>query len=102
MRPVRGLLDRMIARWQPEQIWLFGSRARGAAGSDSDWDFLVVVPDRIPDADLDPLLVWRLQRDAQVTADIVPCRATDFDDFRNTPNTLFFEVSKSGVVVYER
>jgi hypothetical protein len=39
---------------------------------------------------------------AAVTADIVPCRATDFDDFRNTPNTLFFEVSKSGVVVYER
>jgi predicted nucleotidyltransferase len=102
MRPVGGLLHRMISRWHPEQIWLFGSRARGVARSDSDWDFLVVVPDEIPDGDLDPLLAWRLQKDAQVPADIVPCRASDFGDFRNTPNTLFFEVSKSRVVVYQR
>jgi uncharacterized protein len=102
VRPVRDLLASMIARWRPEQIWLFGSRARGAARADSDWDFLVVVPDETPDQELDPLLAWGLQREAHVAADIVPCRSADFDEFQNTPNTLFFEVSKSGVVVYER
>ena len=28
---------------QPERIYLFGSRARGNAGADSDYDIMVVV-----------------------------------------------------------
>ena len=31
-------------RWREfgvERVWLFGGRARGKAGADSDWDFLV-------------------------------------------------------------
>ena len=33
---------------QPERIYLFGSMARDEAGSDSDHDLLVVVPDDVP------------------------------------------------------
>lgn len=39
------LVRRIRERYQPDQIWLFGSRARGDARDDSDWDLLVVVPD---------------------------------------------------------
>lgn len=39
------LLRRLVALYEPEQVWLFGSRARGDARDDSDWDLLVVVPD---------------------------------------------------------
>jgi predicted nucleotidyltransferase len=42
------LVKRLVARYEPEQIWLFGSRARGDARDDSDWDLLVVVPDDAP------------------------------------------------------
>ncbi len=42
-----GLLDeiigRLIARYQPRRIFLFGSRARGDAHRDSDYDFLVEI-----------------------------------------------------------
>ena len=34
---------RLVAEFQPEQIWLFGSHAWGEPHTDSDVDFLVVV-----------------------------------------------------------
>ncbi len=43
-----GLLEtatqRLVAEFQPDQIWLFGSHAWGNPHADSDVDLLVVVP----------------------------------------------------------
>jgi predicted nucleotidyltransferase len=39
------MVRRLAAAYEPERIYLFGSRARGDAGPDSDYDLLVVVPD---------------------------------------------------------
>jgi len=36
--------QRLVAEFQPEQIWLFGSHAWGNPDHDSDVDLLVVVP----------------------------------------------------------
>ena len=36
--------QRLVAEFQPDQIWLFGSHAWGQPHDDSDVDFLVVVP----------------------------------------------------------
>jgi predicted nucleotidyltransferase len=40
LRPIAPILARIVERWNPLQIWLFGSRARGDAGMNSDWDLL--------------------------------------------------------------
>jgi len=91
-----------VTLWRPLEIWLFGSRARGEAVADSDWDLLVVVPDELTDDDLDPLISWRLQKASTVRAEIVPCRAADFAEDRGTPNTLAYEAATRGLRVYER
>ena len=39
------VVRRLVAAYQPERIYLFGSMARGDAGPDSDYDVLVVVAD---------------------------------------------------------
>lgn len=39
------MVRRLAAALQPETIYFFGSRARGEAGEDSDYDLLVVVGD---------------------------------------------------------
>jgi len=44
IEPIRPVLARVIDRWQPLQIWLFGSRARGENRPDSDWDLLATCP----------------------------------------------------------
>jgi len=45
---VRDAIDemvrRIVARFAPEKIILFGSHARGGAGADSDVDLLVIMP----------------------------------------------------------
>ena len=102
LRGVRNLIERIVERWNPLQIWLFGSRARGEAGAKSDWDFLVIAPDAAADADLGPLVGWKLQKDARINADIFACRLSEFADDRETPNTLCYEAATNGVLVYER
>jgi predicted nucleotidyltransferase len=39
------VIRRLVGVYQPERIYLFGSRARGPTGPDSDYDVLVIVPD---------------------------------------------------------
>jgi predicted nucleotidyltransferase len=38
-------VERPVPACGPERIYLFGSAARGDAGPDSDYDFMVIVPD---------------------------------------------------------
>ena len=98
---IGGLLDRIVRAWHPPGIWLFGSRARGYGQPWSDWDLLVVVPDDASDVD-DPLVGWRLQKESGVRSDVVLCRAADFHDARDTPNTIAYEAAHDGVLIYER
>lgn len=95
--PLAPLLARIRAAYQPEEIWLFGSRARGNARPDSDWDVFVVVPDLTSDEDLDPVRAWKLQREAGIPADVIPCRAQTFREYAGTVNTLSYEVLHDGI-----
>lgn len=41
---IQKMVHRLVDRFDPDQIILFGSHARGAAGPDSDVDLLVILP----------------------------------------------------------
>ena len=102
LRPIATLLARIEAQYHPEQVWLFGSRARGEARPDSDWDLFVVVPDEIHDEQLDLLFLWRLKRGAGVPADVVACRASEFREACDTVNTLSYAIATEGVRIDDR
>jgi predicted nucleotidyltransferase len=95
------LLVRIVEAWHPYQIWLFGSRARGEANEESDWDLLVVVPDEVSDEEIDPLAVWNVRRESRVRADVIACQKRDCLDSLDTTNTLSYEASKRGVLIYQ-
>ncbi len=79
------------------EVWVFGSRARGAARPDSDWDIFVVLPDDAPDSALDPVAAWRLGRDAGLAAaDVFAARAADVREDAATPNTLAYVLAREG------
>ena len=42
------IMERLIDAYEPERIYLFGSKARGDWGPDSDFDLMVVVSDAAP------------------------------------------------------
>lgn len=71
---------RLVEFYQPVRIYLFGSEARGDAGPDSDLDFLVVVPDDVPEDKLRPGVGRRAVRGIRFAKDIVPWRKTDFEE----------------------
>jgi len=100
--PIRRLLESIVRRWNPHEIWLFGSRARGEATPESDWDLLVIVPDDVTSEDRDPMEIYRAKTGMGVPSDVVLFTRAEFIDDRDTTNTLPYEVSIRGVRVYER
>ncbi|MFO1067816.1 MAG: nucleotidyltransferase domain-containing protein [Geminicoccaceae bacterium] len=42
------LLDSVVGAFDPLQVIVYGSHARGEATADSDWDLLVIVDDDAP------------------------------------------------------
>ncbi len=100
--PIASLLALIVEECAPEQVWLFGSRARGTAGPESDWDLLVVVPDETDESRFDPLYAWQFHQRAGIRADVILCRASEFREDCTTPNTLTYEAYHAGVLIYER
>jgi uncharacterized protein len=82
----------------PLEVWLFGSRADGRARATSDYDLLVVMPDGTPD----PVRAWRLGWDVRVTADIIPCTRSEFDEEKLELDSLPRAATLRGRKLYER
>jgi uncharacterized protein len=76
---IREITQRLVEFYHPVRIYLFGSAARGDFDEHSDLDFLVVVPDDIPEEKLRPGAELRAIPVTGFPKDIVPWRLTDFE-----------------------
>lgn len=73
------IVRRLAAAYEPERIYLFGSKARGDAGPDSDYDLMVVVPDDAPPARRRSRLAYEALRGTGRAADVLVCTRSSFD-----------------------
>lgn len=73
------VVRRLVATYRPERLYLFGSRARGEAGRDSDYDLLLVVPDDTPPALRRGARAYAALWDLGVAADVLVWTRTAFD-----------------------
>jgi predicted nucleotidyltransferase len=73
------LLRRLVPAYQPERVYLFGSRARGEAGPESDYDLLLIVPDDAPPERRRSRLAYEVLRGTGVAADVLVCTRAWFD-----------------------
>jgi len=100
---LKEIVRLIVARFQPQQIILFGSRARGDAGPDSDIDLLVVEDNgrgaRMPR--LGDLYVDMAFMDRPPT-DILLYNEDQFARWRNSPFHVIGRASREGRVIYER
>lgn len=85
--------------FQPDAIFLFGSRACGTARSDSDFDLMVVTPD---DQSLDYLTARKPISGCGVPVDVVPCQYSAFEKNRNVPGMLPYAVDREGKLLDAR
>ena len=96
-----GVIDRIVEVLAPEQIWLFGSRARGTAGPDSDWDLLVVVPDSTA-MPLDNESWCALRDVRRQRIEIVPIRRGELEADRREFGSLAYVATTTGRLVHGR
>lgn len=95
------MLARIVDVLHPEQVWLFGSRARGEAREDSDWDLMAILPDGAPEQDLDLASVWSRLRDLRLErVELFTMTRSEFDAWKHALGTLAEVVASTGVVVH--
>lgn len=70
-RALAEIVRRLAQAYRPERIYLFGSRARGDVGADSDYDLLVVVPDDAPPERRRSRLAYEVLWETGVAADVL-------------------------------
>ena len=104
-----ALLDQMVqaivAEVDPEQVILFGSRARGDAREDSDVDLVVVEaepfgPERSRRQEL--VRLYHALAEFPVSTDILVYSHDDVDYWRDSLNHVLARALREGKVLYER
>ena len=95
------MVKRLVERFDPDQIILFGSHARGTAGPDSDVDLLVVMPVSGPKRQKQIEMRVALH-DIAVPKDIILVTPEQVAQRRNIVGTIIRPALREGKVLYVR
>lgn len=87
---------RLIDAYQPESIYLFGSKARRGDVPDSDYDLLIVVVDSASADRRDSGLAYEALRGTGTAADVVVCTHSYFEARRHLRASLPGTVLREG------
>jgi len=99
--PVLGeIVRRLVDDCKPERIYLFGSRARGNAGADSDYDIMVVVAKSEEPAYRRAQRAHSLLWDLGTAADILVWTREVFDSRMHLRASLPATISREGQLLY--
>ena len=103
--PTSALIDRLVKRivkkFDPEQVILFGSQAREDAEPDSDVDLLVVMD--VKGSKLEKCVEIRIAlHDILVPLDVIVTRPEDFAWRKDVVGTIEWPASREGKVLYAR
>jgi predicted nucleotidyltransferase len=98
---IRAMVNRIVRRFHPERVILFGSCARGDAGPDSDVDLLVVMP--LKGLKHKKQIEIRVAlHDFRVPNDIIVTTPEEFEWRKEIPGTIEYPAVKEGKVLYAR
>ena len=100
-RQIQKIVNRIVERFHPEQIILFGSQARGDAGPDSDVDLLVVMP--VEGSKREKQLEIRMAlHDIHVPKDVIVSTPEEFAWRKEIVGTIERPAARQGKVLYAR
>jgi predicted nucleotidyltransferase len=94
------VVSRLAKGLQAEQIYLFGSHASGAAGPESDYDLLVIVPRTdLPRHKREAIsydLLWGLT----IPIDVIVLTRAEFQRHAQVKTSLAATVKSKGILLY--
>ena len=94
------ILRRLVEAYEPERVYLFGSKARGDEGPDSDYDLMVVVPDSAPPERRRSRLAYQVLRGTGRAADVLVWTRERFEGDLEVRASLAATVSREGKLLY--
>ena len=99
---ISEMVRRIVKKFHPDKIILFGSHARGTAGPDSDVDLLVIMKTKAREIDR-YVAVSNLLYPRQFPVDILVKTPKEMEaETRRKGNFFMHEILKKGKVLYER
>ncbi len=97
---LREIVRRLADAYHPLRIYLFGSKARGTAGPESDYDLLVVVRDDAPPEQKKSKLAYRTLWGVSKPKDVLVCTDGWFRSREKLASTLPATVNREGKLLY--
>jgi len=94
------IVRRLVEAYRPERIYLFGSKARGDAGLDSDYDLMVIVPDDAPPERRRSRLAYEVLWGTGTAADVLVWTRQQFEDRLHVRASLPATVLREGRVLH--
>lgn len=98
---IERMVKRIVKKFHPEQIILFGSQARGEAGPDSDIDLLVVMPVARSVSETRMEISLALP-DLLVPVDVIVTTPENFAWRKDIVGTIEWPATREGKVLYAR
>ena len=95
------MVKRIVKRFSPQRVILFGSHASGRAGPDSDVDLLVVMQPKGTKA-AQELEILKALRRFRMPKDVVVTTPEDFAWRRKVTGTIERPAAREGRILYER
>ena len=100
-KEIRQMVRRIVSRFHPDTIILFGSHARGDAGQNSDVDLLIVMPFSGSKREKQVEIRLALQS-IPIPKDIVVTTPEEFLWRKEIPGTIERPAAREGRVLYAR
>ncbi|MDO4343171.1 MAG: nucleotidyltransferase domain-containing protein [Eubacteriales bacterium] len=98
---IEELKEQFVNQLMPLKIYLFGSFANGTYTEESDFDFYIIVDDKIQDLkDLTTRAYRSIRKIKNRPVDIIVGTESRFETRKNIPS-VENEVIKKGVLLYE-
>jgi len=98
---LQALVCCIAERFSPDEVILFGSRARCDSNPDSDIDLLVLFPE-VVDLHRRAAQLYVALTHFSKPKDIVVSTTTRFERYENVVNTIYWPAYREGKVLYER
>ena len=94
--------NRLVAAYDPEEIYLFGSYAWGTPDKESDLDFVIVLEQTDISFYERPYKAYDVLMDLAVPNDVIVWTRAEFDKRRGTVGSFTHKVATDGIKVYAR
>ena len=98
---IARMVNRIVERFDPEQMILFGSYARGSANPDSDVDLLVVMKN-VKSKRAKQVEMRCALHDIRIPKDIIVVTESELERYRNIVGTIVRPALREGKSMYVR